>query len=98
MAITKEVLDELLKEYKGPEDLTGPEGLLKQLTKALIERAMDAEITTHLGYEKHDQSEKDTTNRRNVYRAHGQKLPEVCALQGPQSRSSRSEGSICFAL
>ena len=65
MAITKEVLDELLKEYKGPEDIIGPEGLLKQLTKALIERAMDAEITTHLGYEKHDQSEKQTTNRRN---------------------------------
>jgi transposase-like protein len=65
MAITKEVLDELLKEYKGPEDIIGPEGLLKQLTKALIERAMDAEITTHLGYEKHDQSEKSTTNRRN---------------------------------
>jgi len=65
MAITKEVLDELLKEYKGPEDIIGPEGLLKQLTKALIERAMDAEITTHVGYEKHDQSEKSTTNRRN---------------------------------
>jgi hypothetical protein len=44
MAITKEVLDELLKEYRGPEDITGPEGLLKQLTKALIERAMEAVI------------------------------------------------------
>jgi len=33
MAISKEVLDELLKDYKGPEDITGPEGLLKQLTK-----------------------------------------------------------------
>jgi transposase-like protein len=65
MAISKEVLDELLKEYKGPEDITGPDGILKQLTKALIERAMDAEMTTHLGYEKHDQAEKDTSNRRN---------------------------------
>ena len=35
------MLDELLKEYKGPADIIGPEGLLKQLTKALIERAMD---------------------------------------------------------
>lgn len=78
MAITKEVLDELLKEYKGPEDLTGPEGLLKQLTKALIERAMDAEMTTHLGYEKHDQSEKDTTNRRN-----GRTKKTVRSDQGP---------------
>lgn len=65
MAISKEVLDELLKDNKGPEDITGPEGLLKQLTKALIERAMDAEIADHLGYEKNDQTEKDTTNRRN---------------------------------
>ncbi len=65
MAISKEVLDELLKDYTGPEDITGPDGLLKQLTKALIERAMDAEMTMHLGYEKSDQAEKDTTNRRN---------------------------------
>jgi len=65
MAISKEVLDELLKDYKGPEDITGPDGLLKQLTKALVERAMDAEMTMHLGYEKSDQAEKDTTNRRN---------------------------------
>lgn len=65
MAITKEVLDELLKDYKGPEDITGPEGLLKQLTKALVERAMEAEMTEHLGYSKHDQGAKTTGNRRN---------------------------------
>jgi len=65
MAISKEVLDELLKDYKGPDDITGPDGLLKELTKALIERAMNAEMTDHLGYEKHDQTEKDTSNRRN---------------------------------
>lgn len=45
MAITKEILDELLKDYKGPEDITGPNGLLKQLSKAVIERAMQAEMT-----------------------------------------------------
>lgn len=52
MAISKEVLDELMKDYKGPEDITGSDGILKQLTKALIERAMEAEITNHLGYNK----------------------------------------------
>jgi putative transposase len=52
MAITKEILDELLKDYKGPDDITGPGGLLKQLTKAVIERAMQAEMTEQLGYEK----------------------------------------------
>jgi putative transposase len=65
MAIRKEVLDELLQGYQGPEDLTGKDGLLKQLTKALIERAMGAELTEHLGYEKHEKGEKKTSNRRN---------------------------------
>ncbi|GAB6276628.1 MAG: hypothetical protein SAMD01599839_11680 [Rectinema sp.] len=60
MANSKEVLEELLKGYKSPEELTGPEGLLKQLAKALIERTMDAEITEHVGYEKNEQAEKDT--------------------------------------
>ncbi len=65
MAITKEVLDELLKDYRGPDDLTGEEGLLKQLTKALVERAMGAELTEQLGYEKHQPGEKPGENRRN---------------------------------
>ncbi len=54
MAIDKELIDKLLADYKGPEDLIGEQGLLKQLTKALVERAMQAELTHHLGYEKHD--------------------------------------------
>ncbi len=78
MAISKAVLDELLKDYTGPEDITGPDGLLKQLTKALIERAMDAEMTMHLGYEKSDQAEKDTTNRRN-----GKTKKTLRSYQGP---------------
>jgi transposase-like protein len=59
------VLDELMKNYKGPDDITGPDGLLKQLSKALIERAMQAEMTDQLGYEKSDQATKPTDNRRN---------------------------------
>ena len=35
-------MDELLAGYKSPEDLTGPEGVLKQITGALVERALDA--------------------------------------------------------
>jgi putative transposase len=53
MAIEKELLDRLLADYKKPEDLIGETGLLKQLTKALLERALDAELTAHLGHEKH---------------------------------------------
>ena len=65
MTINKNTIDDLMKDYKGPEDLTGPEGLIKQLTKALIERAMDGELTAHLGYSRHDSGVKPTVNRRN---------------------------------
>lgn len=43
MATTDELLDNLMKDYKKPEDLIGENGLLKQLTKRLLERAMQAE-------------------------------------------------------
>ena len=52
--ITPELLDQLLANYEKPEDLTGDDGLFKQLKKALIERALGAELTEHLGYEKGD--------------------------------------------
>ena len=46
--IRKELLDELLAGYRGPEDITGPDGLLKRLTGVLDERALAAELTDHL--------------------------------------------------
>jgi putative transposase len=65
MAITDEVLNELLKDYQKPEDLLGQDGLLKQLQKRLLERAMGAELTVHLGYGKHDPAGKNSGNSRN---------------------------------
>ena len=65
MAITREVLDELLKDCNGPDEFYGPNGLVKQLSKALIERMMQAELTDQLGYEKNESGEKETENRRN---------------------------------
>jgi putative transposase len=65
MAITDEVLNELLKEYQKPEDLLGKNGLLKQLQKRLLEKAMGAELTVHLGYEKHATAGKNSGNSRN---------------------------------
>jgi putative transposase len=58
-------LDEWIKGYEKPEDLMGESGLLKQLTKALIERAMNAELSHHLGYEKHDPAGYNSGNSRN---------------------------------
>jgi len=49
MEIKNELIDELIKGYQKPEDIIGENGLLKQLTKALLERAMNAELTHHLG-------------------------------------------------
>jgi transposase-like protein len=64
-AISSELLDQLLANYSKPEDLTGEDGLFKQLKKALIERALGAELTEHLGYEKGDPAGRGSGNSRN---------------------------------
>jgi putative transposase len=63
--IEKELLDKLLKDYKKPEDILGEQGLLKRLSKAILERALGAELTDHLGYEKHDPAGYGSGNVRN---------------------------------
>src|SRR6266852_4449279 len=65
MTIDNELIDNLLREYKKPEDLIGENGLLKQLTKQLLERAMAAEMTEHVGYDKHDVAGNNSGNSRN---------------------------------
>lgn len=65
MAIDTKLVDELLKDYKKPEDLIGATGLLKQLTTALLERALSAEMSEHLGYAKHALVGRNGGNSRN---------------------------------
>ncbi len=65
MPITPELLDELLKDYQSPEDMFGHDGLLQQLTKAVVERALQGELTHHLGYEKHSPEGNNSGNSRN---------------------------------
>jgi putative transposase len=65
MPIDHKLIDNLLKDYKTPEDILGDNGLLKQLTKAVLERAMRAELTQHLGYEPHDSAGDNSGNSRN---------------------------------
>ena len=48
MPIKPEHLDELLAGYEKPEDLLGEQGLFRQLKKALLERALQTELTSHL--------------------------------------------------
>jgi putative transposase len=63
--VPEELLSGLLANYKKPEDLIGENGLLKQLTKLLVERALDAELTEHLGHERHETVANTAGNTRN---------------------------------
>ncbi len=59
------LLDELLKDCQTPEEILGKNGLLKQLTKRLVERVLEGELDAHLGYERHQQREESISNYRN---------------------------------
>jgi transposase-like protein len=65
MEIPDELIDQLLGEYQGPEQLTGPDGLINQLRKRLIERAAGAELEQHLGYPPGAEPPEGQPNRRN---------------------------------
>ncbi len=60
--VSDELIDEWLKQGRKPEDV---HGLLKQLTKLVVERAMQGEMAEHLGYEKHDPEVNNSGNSRN---------------------------------
>ncbi len=70
MELKDALIDELLKDAKSSEDLLEENGLLKQLTKRLVEQILDEEMTDHLGYEKYNSAGKNSGNSRNV---HGKK-------------------------
>jgi len=59
------LLDELLKDYANPKDILGEHALLRQLTKRLVERALEAELTEHLGYTPHARNGSGSGNCRN---------------------------------
>ena len=67
MAIDSKLVDQLLAECERPEDLLGKNGLIKELTARLVERALEAELTDHLGYEKHHPAGRGSGNSRNGY-------------------------------
>ena len=65
MTFRPELIDELLKDYRSPEDLMGESGIVKQLTKALIERCLSAELDHHLAEETAEPELERPRNRRN---------------------------------
>src|SRR5947199_2930191 len=66
-AIRDEIIEELLQGYSSPTDLRGEEGLFKELKKRLVERALGAELSEHLGYERGDPAGRSSGNSRNGY-------------------------------
>ena len=70
MAIKDELLEQLLEGYEKPEDLLGEGGIFQELKRALVEKALGAELTHHLGYEKGEKPSGKTSNTRN---GHGKK-------------------------
>src|SRR5579871_44206 len=78
MNIRRELIDELLKEYPDPRDILAENGLLKQLSKAVIERCLETELEEHLGYPKHGRQGNEKGNKRN-----GQSKKTLIGEQGP---------------
>src|SRR3954454_7997884 len=63
--LSDELIDELLAGARTEEEIVGPGGLLADLTRRLVERALSAELTEHLGYESHQEPPGGTDNARN---------------------------------
>src|SRR4030095_3580820 len=82
------LLDELLKDCLSPHDILGEHGLLKQLTKRVVERVLEAELTAHLGYAPHGRHGTEDKNARN---GKGQKTvqtePAPLDLVAPRDRN-----------
>lgn len=64
-ALPADLIDSLMSGYQKPEDLIGEHGLLKQITKAVFERALQAEMEVHLGHAKNEPVANATGNTRN---------------------------------
>jgi putative transposase len=91
----EQLIDELLKEYKGPESFWGEGGLFAELKKKIIERTLDAEMDDHLGYTRHDPKGHNSGNSRN---GRGKKTvvidSEPVELQPPRDRNGTFEPQL----
>jgi putative transposase len=86
-----EVVDELLAGAKTEEEIVGPGGLLSQLTRRLVERALEVELTDHLGYEPHREPPGGTGNTRN-----GSTAKTLQTEQGPVEIKSPRDRESSF--
>lgn len=95
MTFRPELLDELLNSYQNPEDLLGEGGILKQLTKALVERCLEAEMKTHIEEQRTQPEATLGKNRRN---GHSKKTIKgefgAAEIAVPRDRDSQFEPII----
>ena len=96
MIIKEEILDELLKGCKNKEEIVGKNGLIKELTKSLIERALAGELTHHLGHDKYERNEQENrinyrngTGSKKVITNHGE-----IKIETPRDREGTCEPQI----
>jgi len=95
MPISDKLIDQLLEGCDSPEDILGEAGLLKQLTKKVAERALNAEMEQHLGYVKHAPEGRNSGNSRN-----GKSSKKVRSVHGeidldiPRDRSGSFEPKL----
>jgi putative transposase len=93
--ISDDVIDELLAGACTEEEIAGPGGLLAELTKRLVERAMEVELTDHVGYEPHQEppggaaNQRNGTSARTLITEHG-KVP----IDAPRDRDGSFEPKI----
>jgi putative transposase len=93
--ISDELLDELLAGASTEQEIAGPGGILAQLTKRLVERAMEVELTDHVGYEPHQEPPGGAQNQRNgttpktLITEHGE-----VQLDAPRDRNGTFEPKI----
>src|SRR3954470_24513339 len=101
--LSDEVIDELLAGARTEEEIVGSGGVLAQLTKRLVERAMSAELTEHLGYEPHQEPPGGAGNTRGPAMGQtpsgGQRsiTSTLPARHGPKARSCRAVARIATA-
>ncbi len=88
-AVPKELLDSLLADYRKPEDLIGENGLLKQLTRRLVEKALEAEMADGLGHG----SKRCVASTSLIRPLKRSTIPFVCGVRGLVSRCSISSAA-----
>ena len=98
-SISDEMFYGLIGEAKTQGDLFGSGGVLKELSKRLMERMLEAEMTHHLGHEKHDASGNNTGNSRNGVTSKTHKTGNGdIKVEVPRDRTSTFGSSPIFSV